>query len=283
MIRSAASKVMWVGRATVFLVGLAVILALVLGAATTALSATGGNFILGQPNSADAPTTLTWTGNTDISKAALVLKNLNGGNALQLKVGDGIAPMTVNSGAKVAKLNADRIDNREAGSFADGVGGVATNADKLDGKDSAAFAPRSQLDATQVMRVNGPLPRSGTFTSHGGTLVVTATGSGYRASANTIQSQGNIGMLVNIREPDGSSSGNLMGVFTNELDSHKAFVSEERVIDNLPAGTYTVELEAAYDGGDFGDCNKTLETQQTYCTTTDGDDRFNVTVVELPK
>ncbi len=39
--RNMASKVMWVGRATVFLVGLAVILALVFGVATMALGATG--------------------------------------------------------------------------------------------------------------------------------------------------------------------------------------------------------------------------------------------------
>ncbi len=122
MIRSTASKVMWVGRATVFLVGLAVILALVLGAATTALSATGGNFILGQPNSADAPTTLTWTGNTDISKSALVLKNINGGFPLQLQAGDGIAPMKVNSATKVAKLNADKLDGKDASAI--GVNGL---------------------------------------------------------------------------------------------------------------------------------------------------------------
>jgi len=41
MLRSAANKVMWVGRATVFLVGLAVILALVVGFATAALAGTG--------------------------------------------------------------------------------------------------------------------------------------------------------------------------------------------------------------------------------------------------
>jgi hypothetical protein len=35
---------MWVGRATVFLIGLAVILALLFGAASTALSATGKPF-----------------------------------------------------------------------------------------------------------------------------------------------------------------------------------------------------------------------------------------------
>jgi hypothetical protein len=39
MIRSVVGKVMWVGRATVFLVGLAVTLALVFGVATAALGA----------------------------------------------------------------------------------------------------------------------------------------------------------------------------------------------------------------------------------------------------
>jgi hypothetical protein len=41
MIRSAASKVMWVGRAAVFVVGLAVILALVFGIASAALAGNG--------------------------------------------------------------------------------------------------------------------------------------------------------------------------------------------------------------------------------------------------
>jgi hypothetical protein len=48
VIRSAAGKVLWVGRATVFLVGLAVILALVFGATTTALGANGKPLILGK-------------------------------------------------------------------------------------------------------------------------------------------------------------------------------------------------------------------------------------------
>jgi hypothetical protein len=59
MLRSAVGKVMWVGRATVFLVGLAVILALVLGVASVALGANGGNFILGQNNTASLLTKLT--------------------------------------------------------------------------------------------------------------------------------------------------------------------------------------------------------------------------------
>ena len=52
MARSAFSKVVWVGRATMFMVGLAVVLALVFGAATTALGATGANLILGKLNEA---------------------------------------------------------------------------------------------------------------------------------------------------------------------------------------------------------------------------------------
>ena len=42
MIRSVFGKVMWVGRATVFLAGLAVILALVFGVALVALAGMGG-------------------------------------------------------------------------------------------------------------------------------------------------------------------------------------------------------------------------------------------------
>lgn len=137
---------MLVGRATVFLVGLSLILALVLGAATTALGATGGNFLLGKLNAATTPTSLVGT-LADAAKSAFVVQNKSGGPALDLRVGNAttpandVAPMKVNSSKKVAKLNADRIDNREANSFANGVGGVATNADKLDGKDSTDFAP----------------------------------------------------------------------------------------------------------------------------------------------
>ena len=114
MLRSAASKVMWVGRATVFLVGLAVILALVVGAATAALGATGGNFILGQPNSAGATTKLT----SAVAGPALELVN-NGtsaaATALRLSVPAGKAPMKVSSGAgKATNLDADKLDGRDS-------------------------------------------------------------------------------------------------------------------------------------------------------------------------
>jgi hypothetical protein len=110
MIRSALSKVMWVGRATVFLVGVAVTLALVLGVATTALAALPGDpFRLGQTNGIDAMSTL--VGN--VAGTMLRVDNSStaaGATALDLQVEAGKPPMKVNSGMKVAKLNSDKID-----------------------------------------------------------------------------------------------------------------------------------------------------------------------------
>ncbi len=123
MTRTIFGKVMWVGRATVFLVGLAVILALVFGAASTAMSATGGNFILGKGNRAETPTVLVST-LADALKSALVVQNKSGGAALDLRVGNAttppndVAPMKVNSTKKVPNLNADRLDGKDSSEFA---------------------------------------------------------------------------------------------------------------------------------------------------------------------
>jgi hypothetical protein len=98
MVKSVAKTVMWAGRATVFLVGLAVILALVLGAASTALGADGKPFLLGDSNVATKVSTLVKRG---------------AGPALELRVGSG-APLKVNSSQKVARLNADQVDGMSA-------------------------------------------------------------------------------------------------------------------------------------------------------------------------
>jgi hypothetical protein len=80
MIKSALSKVMWVGRATVFLVGLAVILAVVLGVASTAFGVDGQAFLLGRANTASAVSTL--------ARSAV-------GPALSLQVQSGSPPLAV--------------------------------------------------------------------------------------------------------------------------------------------------------------------------------------------
>jgi hypothetical protein len=112
---SVVKKVMFVGRATVFMVGLAVILALTVGVAGAAFGANGGNFILGQTNAATAITKL--AGAAGVAGPSLQIDNNStnaAATALDLQVEAGKAPMKVNSGAQVANLNADKVDGKDA-------------------------------------------------------------------------------------------------------------------------------------------------------------------------
>jgi hypothetical protein len=118
MMGKVAKKVMLVGRATTFLVGLAVILALTVGLASTALAGTGigARFQLGQTNTVNAITKLVGT----VAGPSLVVDNNStgtGATALDLQVEPGKAPMKVNSDAQVANLNSDELDNLDASAF----------------------------------------------------------------------------------------------------------------------------------------------------------------------
>jgi hypothetical protein len=234
MFRSAVSKVMWVGRATVFLVGLAVILALLFGVASMAFARDGQSFILGQRNVAQSLSTLVRQG---------------AGPALSLQVDSG-APLAVNSDAQVDNLNADQ----------------------LDGKDQRAFADVNELDSATVISRWAELPTQGTYTSEGGTLVISAAGSGYRAESNT-RTVGDIGMRILV---DGTERGQAL-LHANELQSHKPFVARQVVVKGLAAGSHTIRLEELYEG----DCNTAEETRFTACTTTNTNDRFEVSVLEI--
>jgi hypothetical protein len=118
------------------------LLGVFLGLGGVGVAATGGNFILGQSNSADRTTalaapvpggkTLQLT-NGDTTNAA--------STALGLNVASGHAPFTVNSGAKVVGLNADKLDGIDSTGFLPKAG-KAVDADKLDGIDSPAFQKR---------------------------------------------------------------------------------------------------------------------------------------------
>jgi hypothetical protein len=84
MVRSTVKKVLWVGRATVFVVGLAMILAVVLGVVTTAAAHTGsaGLLHLGHGNTAISKLT------ANIANPALHLVNTStsaGATALRLQ------------------------------------------------------------------------------------------------------------------------------------------------------------------------------------------------------
>ena len=131
MIRNAASKVMWVGRAAVFLVGLAVILALVFGVVSRALAHSGVDaklFHLAHNNVATALTKLTGT----LTAPVLKVDNNGNGPALSLEVGNqsvpanNVAPMKVNSNKVVTNLNADKLDGKEPDQLPGTIAAIAT-------------------------------------------------------------------------------------------------------------------------------------------------------------
>ena len=127
-----ATKVMWVGRAAIFLVGLSVILALIFGVATTALGANGNPFLLGKKNVATAVSTLLKRG---------------AGPALRLSVGSG-PPLSVNSSSKVTNLNSDSIDGKDVTQI--GVNGlqrieVESAENSISSKQATATCPSGKV------------------------------------------------------------------------------------------------------------------------------------------
>jgi hypothetical protein len=76
-------------------------------------AATGGNFILGNRNTATSQTSLA----APLAGKALQVTNMStatGATALGLSVAAGKTPFTVNSGTKVANLNADKLDGLDS-------------------------------------------------------------------------------------------------------------------------------------------------------------------------
>jgi len=76
----------------------------------TTYAATGGNFILGQSNSATSTTGLS-AGTTG---PAFRVTNTSTGTGGSFNVASGHAPFAVNSGTKVANLNADKLDGLDS-------------------------------------------------------------------------------------------------------------------------------------------------------------------------
>ncbi|MBI5775499.1 MAG: hypothetical protein HZA89_17400 [Verrucomicrobia bacterium] len=110
-------------------------------------------------------------------------------------------------------------------------------------------------NAATVINTPGSLPLSGSFNSGGGTLMITASGSGYTSTAGQ-----NIGMNVLI---DGTVRV-VCTIYANAATTHLAFVQKTIVVSGIPAGAHTVQIQA-HSG-----------------TLTDGNDGFCVSVLELP-
>ncbi len=108
------SRIWWLGRGTATMLGVAVMLAVVLGAGTTALAAVPGDpFKLGKINRIDGLSTL--VGSAD--GALLRINNEGSGPAIDLRVEPGEDPMNVNSTSRVKDLNADQLDGQSANDF----------------------------------------------------------------------------------------------------------------------------------------------------------------------
>jgi hypothetical protein len=121
------------------------------------VAATGGSFILGQPNTA--------TTNTSLSAPvaggkALQLTNNDASNAastaLGLTVASGHAPFTVSNGIKVTSLNADRVDGFDSTYFLPKTG-TAANSNALGGHASTYFQPTTGT-AADSNKLGGQLP-----------------------------------------------------------------------------------------------------------------------------
>jgi hypothetical protein len=145
MIKLATSIVLWVGRTTVFVVGLAVMLALVLGVASAAFGADGDFFRMGKSN---------------FASAVSVLDKSGAGPALKLLVDSG-APLAVNSSTKVTNLNADKLDGLDASQLG-GLSGVTQVAqdgvrDSLDFKTNSATCPAGTVAIGGGGRIQGTL------------------------------------------------------------------------------------------------------------------------------
>jgi hypothetical protein len=117
--------------------------------------------------------------------------------------------------------------------------------------DGKVVSPMWRVTSVMNQR-QGPLPISATFASGGGTLMVIFSGSGFGT--------GNIGMGLQIDAVTLATTRS----FTNETSSHKAFTTNVLVQGNVAAGNHTLSLFVLTN------------------TTTDANDWFNVTVLELP-
>lgn len=131
--------------------------------------------------------------------------------------------------------------------------------DDVDRVNVGALEFDSTVTATPVLENRaGPAPWMGQVTSRGGTLVILVSASGFRSDPNE---QRPLGLVAKVSD----RSLGTVSMVSNEVTSHKALPANFLVVNDLPAGTHTITLEAAAG------------------TATDATDFTNVTVLEFPR
>ena len=142
--------VWWLGRGTATVMGLAVLLALTVGLASTALAGTGvgARFDLGKINKVNAVSTLVGSVDGPVltvenSDEPFIRTFRNVPLSLETRPDAGghrPPPLQIDSDTLVQQLNADLLDGKGSAEFL-AANGKANDANLLDGKDSTAFVP----------------------------------------------------------------------------------------------------------------------------------------------
>jgi len=206
--------------------------------AAGAAVATTQTFMLGTTNTVDAASTVT-AGSTGLNAKMLQLANNSTGSsasALGLTTASTRPPMIVNSQAKVANLNADKLDGLDSTAFQRRVSGACTSGSAIRSITSSGSVTCQDVQPKLLLEDSrSSTDVTDTFTTSGGPLLVLFSGSLYR------ETPGEMGLQVGIGYPNGSISFSYSKVYTNEANSHKATVPL-RFFDTFPAGTYTFSV-----------------------------------------
>ena len=207
-----------------------------------AYAASGGNFILGQANTASTQTTLTRNGgkslqitNTSTSTSA---------TPLGLTAGTGRPPFVTNSQTRVDNLNADLLDGLSSSNFYI-LGQTVADSSRLGGH---TFAESRALASPQVLFDQSfkgvHTGYSGTFTVNppdgagSMTVLATVTGSVY---APFVTSSAGICLVLSLNGGTPFQTTSCAKIAINEANSHKALVALPTVI-GLSRGTWTATL-----------------------------------------
>ncbi len=237
MLRSTAIKIAWVGRTASMVFGLALVLALVVGVASTALGANGQNFILGKLNNA-ATSVTGLVGN--VNGAAMKVSNPNAGaddTALSLSVQAGEAPMRVNSGVRVANLNAARAGIADSAVSA----ANAQNADKVDGRHATDLIRVASAKSVNNSRVDtsGVVLTTSISAPTAGFLVIDASSDVFRFSST-------VGFPTCFIRVDGTFDIASERAMRLDAGSNTEEDCATNTVIPVAAGEHTVNLEAEF-------------------------------------